>query len=146
MHKRVVEDVAWLSSPAAQNALAVPRLVGFEASTVPSAADVATRERAVVSLIETLTNLYNKDVAAFDQKLPSLLSLVSEGGATVSDAQRRARALAQDAGCEMPLTLMLLSELYMSSRAGARSRATYDLGEFLHRAAGTLLQWLNSKP
>eukprot|EP00966_Prymnesium_polylepis_P195989 4542150-Prymnesium_polylepis.1 len=42
------------------------------------------------------------------------MGLVNEGGAASSEQQRRARALAQHAGCEPRLTFELLAQMAMS--------------------------------
>jgi hypothetical protein len=101
----------------------VAKLVGFETdasnATLPNSATLQNRERTVSRLISSLEGLYNEDVTRYEGTLISLQQLVTSGGAAASDSVRRARALAQLAGCEPTPTIELLCALGMSTHGAA---------------------------
>ena len=107
-------------------ALEVAKLVGFEADaaskpggapSLPSSAELQSRERSVTQLIGALDQLYQQDMSAYEQLLPLVQDQVTAGGASASDAARRARSLAQAAGCEPTVSIELLCALGMSDQA-----------------------------
>ena len=133
MLQRVRDDVAWLVSPAAQAALVVPRLQGFEddgaggARPMPSGTELQSRERAVSRLSGTLEALYKQDMEASEAMLPHVQALIIEGGTGAPDARRRARALAFFAGCELTPSLEMLCALMMSAHAEAEVKVLNPL-------------------
>jgi len=147
MMARLAEDAAWLRSQAAREAR-TPYLDGFDsiATATPSPASVAKQEAVLARLVQGLDRLFNDDSAAFEKELSAVLSLAGEGPPTAPEAARRARALAQWAGCERPMTLNLLAELLMCSRGEAELRALNpllsenDAAEALSRATALLLR------
>ena len=131
MLRRVVEDVQWLTSAAAQAALEVPKFIGFEGSAVatslPSMTELQGRERNLARLTSALEQLYTQDQQAYDVLLVQVQSLVTAGGGAASDAMRAARSLAQLAGCELNPSIELLCALYMSENGEKELRVLNPL-------------------
>ena len=132
MLKRIVEDVTWLVSDAAQSATQTPKLAAFEGATsaptaLPSHTELQARGATVSRLLAALESLYTEDTAAYDALLPEVQSLITAGGASAPDAKRRARALAQLAGCEMTASVELCCGLLMSSHGEAELRVLNPL-------------------
>lgn len=77
--------------------------------------------------------------------LPVAQALVSEGGATSTEQQRRARALAQQAGCEARISFELLAQISMSGQGEVELctlnplLSEQEAGQVVHRAIAVML-------
>lgn len=129
MMKRMAEDVAWLTAQSQQAAVTIHKLNGFDneaagggaggaaAMAFPSVTDLQARERTVSRLTQALEALYKDDDERATRTFDAVQALVIEGGAAAPDTTRRARALAQMAGCELTPSLELLTSLLASGSA-----------------------------
>ncbi|KOO22777.1 conserved unknown protein [Chrysochromulina tobinii] len=116
------------------NSSGPPRLLTFEVDMgtgfggqLPPVADLQARENLVKRLLAALEQLYKQDMKSADEQFPHVQALVIEGGASAPEAVRRARALAQLAGCELRPSMELLCALLMSTQAEAEIKVLNPL-------------------
>ena len=122
MQKRLDDDKAWLTA----NTAMIPRLQGFDgggSDAAPSTSELAAQEKTARAVASALEGLLTRDNAVLDEALPRVLAKAAEGGASVSEATRRARALAHHGGAEPRVSLPRLAELLMSVDAIDEMRA-----------------------
>jgi len=132
MNKRILEDLQWFFAQG--NSSGPPRLLTFEVDMgtgfggqLPPVADLQARENLVKRLLAALEQLYKQDMKSADEQFPHVQALVIEGGASAPEAVRRARALAQLAGCELRPSMELLCALLMSTQAEAEIKVLNPL-------------------
>ena len=122
MMARLREDASWLAGRADREGRA-PRLSKFSGDGEA----LASQQETVMKIGADLDRLYAEDNAAINEQLPRILQLSGSGGASAAESQRRARALAQRAGCEVPLTIQMLAKLSISSAGEKELRALNPL-------------------
>ena len=129
MLKRIQEDVQWMLTSG--KTAPPPKLGAFEVemggAALPRADELQQRAAAVQRLAASLDQLYTQDMKAADERFPQVQALVIEGGMAAPDAVRRARSLAQLAGCELRPSMELLCALLMSANAEAELKVLNPL-------------------